>query len=169
METMTEILPIVISLFAVAISFVAAVYSKKAATAAITTTNRMEWIKAVRAYCTDFLVEFNKDDPSAETLKALSITIQLYGYGDTYAKLFDCLNNCVSLMEDSAARKNTKQKDVLSQSLLDETQIVLNGVWWRVKREAGISKRADKQIRRQYKNIYLSNPQEKRKTKPDIQ
>ena len=117
---------------------------------------KVEWIKTVREYCADFLIEFQKDKPNIELLKELFIKIKLYGYGDVYTQLFKSLNECILFLERPVKEQIENKKNKLLQNLIDECQKVLNGVWWRVKKEAGITKLADDRIHKQYKNKYFN-------------
>ena len=112
----------------------------------------MEWIKEVRNYCASFLLEFNKLTPDLNVLRDLSMKIQLHGYGDTYTELFDSLNECIQLAEKG--HTDVHAKVVASQQFLQNSQEVLNGVWWRMKREAGISAMKDKIINKAYNKRY---------------
>jgi len=154
----SDIVSATTAFLAVVISLLSYFNSRRKTTIDSITTNRMEWIKEVRNYCASFLFEFNKSTPDLNVLRDLSMKIQLHGYGDTYTELFDSLNECIQLAEKG--NTDVYAKDFASQQLLQSSQEVLNGVWWRMKREAGISAMKDKIINKAYNKRY-----KKRKTK----
>lgn len=148
----SDIVSATTAFLAVVISLLSYFNSRRKTTIDSITINRMEWIKEVRSYCANFLFEFNKLSPDMNVLRDLSMKIQLHGYGDTYTELFDSLNECIELAENGQSDVN--EKVVVSQKLLQCSQEVLNGVWWRMKREAGISAMKDKIIHKAYNKRY---------------
>ena len=142
------------ALTAVIISLLSYLNSKRKTTAEIITINRMEWIKTVRQYCTEFLIELKKEKPSSEFLEELYVKIQLYGFGTTYDELFNSLEMCIAYAKEQSENCDLIHKYDLIKKVLKDSQKILNGVWWRMKREAGISSIKDKRIARKYRKIY---------------
>ena len=140
-----DLLSAITALLAVIISVFSYFLSKRRATIEHITVNIMDWIKEVRRLCGDFLLEFNRDPANVDKLKELYLCIQLYGYGKPYEALFQALEACIDHVDDTSHEK----KEFTDKALLCAQQ-VLQDVWWRMKREAGISERADNKMKKLY-------------------
>lgn len=152
-----EIFSVSIALFTTLISLLCYFNSKRLTVTGSITKNRIEWIKEVREYCSNFLVEFNKEAPNVTVLRELYIKIQLYGYGDVYKELFESLKHGIEFIENDVGMSHSQDKNKISQEIIKYSQEILNGVWWRMKREGGISAIRDKIISCAYNRRYKKN------------
>ena len=146
-----DLLTAIAALLAVVISVFSYFLSKRRAATEHITVNRMDWIKEVRQLCADFLLEFCSSSADVERLNELYIRIQLYGYGKPYEALFEALEACIGHADGTSC-----QKKEYADAALRCAQQVLQEVWWRMKREAGISERADKKMGKLY-NLRFKN------------
>ena len=153
----TEIFTTAISILATLISLLSYFNSKRLTTTGSITKNRMEWIKEVRKYCSDFLVEFDQESPDITVLKDIYIKIQLYGYGNVYMDFFESLKCGVEFIESNIGVTNYQEKNKISQEIMKNSQEILNGVWWRMKREGRISIIRDKFVSCMYNRRYNKN------------
>ena len=68
----SELLSAIAALFAVVVSLFSYFHARRQTTTESITTNRMDWIREVRGYCKEFLIEFGKEHPDIRRLKELN-------------------------------------------------------------------------------------------------
>lgn len=137
MNTITAILPIVISLVALIVSFMNYMNDRNKVISGVVSTDRMKWISDVRSLMFDFLELYIKGAEN-DKLKIIKSKIDLYIIyeKDSYKNFEEKLKYCIS----------NPYTDEDYRELVSETQIMLNKVWVRIKDETGISKRDEKRI-----------------------
>lgn len=114
------------------------------------TSNRIEWINSVRTLVQQFMEEYLKKDDSNQYMKQkLATNILLYLRHDVsvYKDFLNILSHCTS---------NIFCEDDYNK-LICATQDMLNDVWNRMKREAGISKRSETRLKRKLTQEKLKN------------
>ena len=140
-----------------ALSIVASIISVKSlwvtktqAINTVITSNRIEWINSVRTLVQQFMEEYLKEDASNQyTKQKLATNILLYLRHDVsvYKDFLNILNHCTN---------NSFCVDDYDK-LICATQDMLNDVWNRMKREAGISKRSEMRLKKKLKQEKLKN------------
>ena len=131
-ENTYYLLTAVVALAAIVVSIISAMISRTNVITTAISTNRIEWISAVRELIFEFLSEYRSESPDKKKLGLLSTHIMLYlnRRNDDYILLVSALQKCL----------DTGYTDALYADLVDAAQDVLNSVWLRMKREAGIRK-----------------------------
>lgn len=146
--SLVDISTIALSIAATVISVKALFVSKRQLINSAITNNRIEWINTVRNLVQSFVEEYLKcgTDNQYEK-KVLAANIELYLRHDVsiYKPFFAVLKKCTL---------NTyREEDCLM--LISTTQDLLNDVWNRMKREAGISERSEKRLKAKLKQEKL--------------
>lgn len=137
MNNITTVLPIVVSIIALVVSFMNYLNDRNKVISSVVSADRMKWISDVRNLMSLFLEAYIKGTENDE-LKIIKAKIDLYIIyeKDSYKSFEEKLNYCIS----------NPYTDKDYRELTKETQIVLNKVWVRIKDETGISKRDEKRI-----------------------
>lgn len=151
-----EMITILTSLLALIISLLTYFLTRKKLITETITKNRINWITEVRSYCAEFIGELTKDSPDLQNMKELKIKIMLYGrrgLGEKgpYDSLFNNISKAINIVEQS---NTTETKEQIISVLIGSSQAVLNDVWWRMKREVGITKKTDKKIEKEIEKKY---------------
>lgn len=137
MNNILSIIPIIISIIALILSFMTNINERNNVISNVVSADRIKWISDIRDLVHLFLESYIKGD-SSEKLKIIKSKIDLYIIydKDVYAKFEEKLNYCV--------KNSYTDKDY--SELVMETQNMLNGVWIRIKNEVGIVNRDEKRI-----------------------
>lgn len=137
MNNINTILPIVISMIALIVSFMNYLNDRNKVISSVISTDRMKWMSDIRNLMSLFLESYIKGG-EIDNLKIIKAKIDLYIIyeKDVYKGFEGKLSHCTL---NPYTDKDYKE-------LLNETQIMLNGVWIRIKDEAGILKRDENRI-----------------------
>lgn len=139
MDIISVILPIIISLIALILSFMNYFNDRNRVISNVISRDRMKWISDIRNLMSIFLELYIKG-VEIDKLKVIKAKIDLYIRYDkeVYKNFEEKLNYCTL---NPYTDKDYKE-------LVGETQIMLNGVWIRIKDEAGILKRDENRIKK---------------------
>ncbi|MDE7299406.1 MAG: hypothetical protein K2N94_11345 [Lachnospiraceae bacterium] len=139
MKQIMNVVTIILSILAFIISFMNYLNSRKKIISDIVSQDRIKWISDVRSLTSCFLEKYISGGDEKE-LRVIKSKIDLYIiYGkEVYASFENKLNHCILHPYNN--------KDY--EDLVTETQIMLNGVWVRIKNEAGITRRGEQKIRK---------------------
>ena len=112
--------------------------NRKTLTDAVT-MNRMHWIEEVRSLMYEFIVEYMKPSCSQEKLSRIKAKIDLYIRFDSpaYRVLENELNNCL---------KHKYEDESQYQDYMEACQKTLNDVWVRIKIEAGMDRKKNRDV-----------------------
>ena len=144
-----DVISLVISGIAAIISIGSLVVSRRKLINTTITSNRIEWINSVRSLVQQFVVEYRKNDTDLKKNSAVSIKLYLRHDVKIYQPFISQLDACTKNSYD----------DTECEKLIVATQDMLNDVWNRMKREAGISKRSEARLKERLKNEKLSKEQ----------
>ncbi len=150
--TVVEISTIILSIIATIISLCSVVINKRQLVNTTITNNRIKWINSVRELTHEFLREYLKRENSDQYKKeCIYVKICLFLRNDVeiYQKFLDLIKKCTY----------EKFEDNMTIELVIETQILLNSVWNRMKREAGISNKSELKLANQLMKEKLKNVQ----------
>lgn len=136
MDNILSIIPIIISIIALILSFMTHINERNNVISNVVSADRIKWISDIRDLVHLFLKLIKGNNP--EELKIIKSKIDLYIIydKDVYAKFEEKLNYCI--------KNPYTDKDY--RELVTETQNMLNGVWIRIKNEVGIANRDEKRI-----------------------
>lgn len=137
MDSFIKILPIIISCFALLVSFMTYKNERNNVISKVVSTDRIKWISDVRSLTSLFLEKYIKGADKME-LKIIKSKIDLYIIfnKNVYKAYAEKLNYCI---ENAYTDKDYKE-------LVIEAQKVLNSAWIRVKAETGIANSDEKKI-----------------------
>lgn len=137
MDIFIKILPIIISCFALIVSFMTYKNERNNVISKVVSTDRIKWISDVRSLTSLFLKKYIKGADKIE-LKIIKSKIDLYIiFNKNVYKAFEAkLNYCI---ENAYTDKDYEE-------LVIETQKMLNSAWIRVKTETGIATSDEKRI-----------------------
>lgn len=139
-----DISTVILSIVASVVSIRSLWISKTQTISTVITDNRIDWINSVRTLVQQFMEEYLKGNESQKYIKQkLSANILLYLRHDVsiYKVFTEALYRCTE--------NDFSESDY--SALLYATQDMLNDVWNRMKREAGISKRSEAKIKKKLK------------------
>lgn len=136
----TLFISLVCSVVAVIISICAQITARRSIVTQTISTQRIEWIGTVRNLINSFLKEYSGLRSKKELINIYTeISLYLNPKHDCYGELADALKNCIEY--DGYVEK-------FHWDVVRESQRVLDEVWVRMKREAGISRREEKSLTR---------------------
>lgn len=137
MDIFIKILPIIISCFALLVSFMTYKNERNNVISKVVSTDRIKWISNVRRLTSLFLEQYIKGADKMD-LKITKSKIDLYIIfnKNVYTAFEEKLNYCI---ENTYTDKDYEE-------LVIETQKVLNSAWIRVKTETGIVNNDEKKI-----------------------
>ncbi len=137
MNIFIKTLPIIISCFALLVSFMTYKNERNNVISKVVSADRIKWISDVRSLTSLFLEKYIKGSAKID-LKIIKAKIDLYiMYNkDVYKAFEEKMSYCI---ENIYTDKDYKE-------LVIETQKVLNSVWIRVKNETGIADSDEKRI-----------------------
>lgn len=145
-----DISTLVLSIIASIVSVKSLWVTKTQAINTVITSNRIEWINSVRTLTQQFMEEYLKGDTAIQyTKQKLATNTLLYLRHDAsvYKDFLIILNHCTN---NSFCEEDYRK-------LIYATQDMLNDVWNRMKREAGISKRSEVRLKKKLKREKLKN------------
>lgn len=131
MQVFLDVAPIILSIFAFFVSIISIDISRKNNISNLISKERMNWIAQVRDLMADFLCAYIKQEEK-EKLKIINSKINLYIKFDS--EFYQALHNKLTYCVDNSYTEKDYEELVISM------QNVLNDVWVRIKREAGILK-----------------------------
>ena len=138
MSDIAEVVTAIAAVGALFFSFLSWRQSKKALVADAISSNRIEWIRIVRALINDFLKEYSNSNQSNKLINIYTqISLYCNPKHNTYSGLINAMKKCI-LSKDFC---NDLYWDVLW-----EGQCVLDAAWVRMKQEAGITADTEQQV-----------------------
>ncbi len=136
-----DFLTIFLALAAFVISIITAMTHRKELITSAISSNRIEWIKEVRALMFDFITEY-KINTNKTRLHILSSHIMLYlNRQNDYSEFVDAVRRCVDL----------EYSETNHLHLVNSTQDMLNSVWRRMKLETGLKVNYDNNVKAKLK------------------
>lgn len=136
-----DFITIFLAFAAFVISIVTAITNRKKLITSAISSNRIEWIKEVRALMFDFINEY-KINTNKTRLHILASQIMLYlNRQNDYSEFVDAIRRCVDFEYSESNHLH----------LVNSTQDMLNSVWRRMKLETGLNTNYDHYIIAQLK------------------